>query len=394
MHKTAMQSSAMSQQVLTDDAWQRIVEFAADKPTPCVIIDLDTVRYKYAELLSAFPFAGVYYAVKANPDEAIIRCLDDLGAQFDIASVFELKKLLELGIDASRMSYGNTIKKSADIAYAYQQGIRMFASDCESDIKKLAKFAPGSRVYIRVLTEGSETADWPLSRKFGCQADMAIELILLARELGLEPYGISFHVGSQQRDIGSWDAAIAKVRFIFDRLAKSDIRLQMINMGGGMPANYGNRHHDIQAYGNAIRRFLDEDFGDRELKVLIEPGRSLVAEAGVLVSEVIQVSRKSQESLDRWVYLDVGLFGGMIEAVGEAIQYPMACDRESSDWDDVIIAGPTCDSMDILYEDHRYSLPVDLQEGDKLYWLSTGAYTTSYSSIEFNGFPPLKSYVI
>jgi ornithine decarboxylase len=384
----------MKQQVLADSAWQRIVNFAADKATPCVIIDLDTVRSKYRELLAAFPFAGVYYAVKANPDTAIIRCLHELGAYFDIASVFELKKLLDLGIPAARMSYGNTIKKSADIAYAHQQGISMFASDCESDIRKLAKFAPGSRVYIRVLTEGSETADWPLSRKFGCQADMAIELIMLARDLGLVPYGISFHVGSQQRDIATWDAAIAKVRFIFDRLAEADIHLEMINMGGGMPANYGNRHHDIEAYGNAIRRFLDEDFGDHQLQVLIEPGRSLVAEAGVLVSEVIQVSRKSQESLDRWVYLDVGLFGGMIEAIGEAIQYPMVCDRQSDELDEVVIAGPTCDSMDILYEDHRYSLPVDLQEGDRLFWLTTGAYTTSYSSIEFNGFPPLASYII
>ncbi len=183
-------------------------------------------------------------------------------------------------------------------------------------------------------------------------------------------------------------------RCVFDRLKEAGIELKMINMGGGMPANYGNRHQDIDAYGSAIRRFLDEDFADYPLDVLIEPGRSLVAEAGVLVSEVIQVSRKSQDSLDRWVYLDVGLFGGMIEAIGEAIQYPMVCDRQSDSWDEVVIAGPTCDSLDILYEDHRYSLPVDLQEGDRLYWLSTGVYTTSYSSIEFNGFPPLKSYVI
>ncbi|GAB3375752.1 type III PLP-dependent enzyme [Spongiibacter taiwanensis] len=384
----------MKQEVLSEAAWQRIVEFAADKATPCLVLDLQTVRDKYRELIEAFPFAGVYYAVKANPDAAIIRCLQELGAHFDIASVFELRKLLELGIATDRMSYGNTIKKSADIAFAFEQGVSLFASDCESDIRKLAKFAPGSRVYIRVLTEGSETADWPLSRKFGCQADMAIELILLARELGLVPYGISFHVGSQQRDIGTWDAAIAKVRFIFDRLAEADIHLEMINMGGGMPANYANRHHDIAAYGAAIRRFLDEDFGNHELQVLIEPGRSLVAEAGVLVSEVIQVSRKSQDSLDRWVYLDVGLFGGMIEAIGEAIQYPMVCDRQEGELDEVVIAGPTCDSMDILYEDHRYSLPLDLQEGDRLYWLTTGAYTTSYSSIEFNGFPPLQSYVV
>lgn len=384
----------MSQDLFTAAAWQRIKRFSSDKSTPCLVVDLPSLRAKYAELSKAFPFADIYYAVKANPDAEILRCLDTLGANFDIASRFELQKLLSLGIASSRVSYGNTIKKAADIAYAFEQGVRLFASDCESDIRKLAKFAPGSRVYVRVLTEGSETADWPLSRKFGCQRDMAVELILLARELGLEPYGISFHVGSQQRDISSWDAAIAKVRFIFDQLADAGVALKMVNMGGGMPAHYKQRPQGIAAYGNAIARFLEEDFGNCPPQIIIEPGRSLVAEAGVLVSEVVQISRKSQDSLDRWVYLDVGLFGGLIEALGEAIQYPLDWDIVSEGESEVILAGPTCDSMDILYEDHRYALPVNLQEGDRLYWLSTGAYTTSYSSVEFNGIPPLKSYIL
>ncbi len=384
----------MPQDLLPDEVWQRIQHFAADKATPCLVFDLPSLRAKYAELQAAFPFADVYYAVKANPDQAILRCLDSLGASFDIASVYELQKLQSLGIPTARMSYGNTIKKARDIAYAYAQGVRLFASDCESDIRKLAKFAPGSRVYIRVLTEGSETADWPLSRKFGCQRDMAVELNLLARDLGLVPYGISFHVGSQQRDISSWDAAIGKVRFIFDQLAEAGIHLKMVNMGGGMPANYKQRQQDIDTYGRAIARFLEEDFGDAPPQVIIEPGRSLVAEAGVLVSEVVQISHKSHDSLDRWVYLDVGLFGGLIEALGEAIQYPIHWDVLSEGEGEVIIAGPTCDSMDILYEDHRYCLPLNLQEGDRLYWLATGAYTTSYSSVEFNGIPPLSSYML
>ena len=384
----------MSQDLLAAATWQRIQRFSLGKPTPCLIFDLPTLREKYAELESAFPFADIYYAVKANPDADIIRCLDTLGANFDIASVYELQKLLDLGVESARVSYGNTIKKAADIAFAYQQGVRLFASDCESDIRKLAKFAPGSRIYVRVLTEGSETADWPLSRKFGCQRDMAVELILLARELGLDPYGISFHVGSQQRDISSWDAAIAKVHFIFDQLRDAGIALKMVNMGGGMPANYKHRPQDIETYGRAIARFLEEDFGESPPQVIIEPGRSLVAEAGVLVTEVVQISRKSHDSLDRWVYLDVGLFGGLIEALGEAIQYPVTWHIDSEGEGEVILAGPTCDSMDILYEDHRYQLPLNLQEGDRLYWLSTGAYTTSYSSVEFNGIPPLRSYIL
>ncbi len=383
----------MEQSVLTEEIWQRIRAFAEDKPTPCLVVDREVIRFKYQELREVFPYASVYYAVKANPEAAVISCLADLGSNFDIASRYELDKLLGLGITPDRMSYGNTIKKAVDVEYAYSKGIRMFATDSESDLRNLALHAPGSKVYVRILTEGTETADWPLSRKFGCQADMAIELILLAHELGLNACGISFHVGSQQRDIGAWDAAIGKVRFICDRVGEHGIKLSMINMGGGMPALYTNRTHEIEAYGQSIRRFLDEDFLDDQPEIIIEPGRSLVGESGVLISEVVLISTKSRDSLYRWVYLDVGLFGGLIESLGEAIKYPLYCDKDGEE-EEVILAGPTCDSMDILYEDHRYSLPLSLEAGDKLYWLSTGAYTTSYSSVEFNGFPPLKTYVI
>lgn len=385
----------MQQDILPADTWARIQQFAADKDTPFLVVDLATVERKYRELLDCFPYAKVYYAVKANPQDAVLTRLHDLGACFDVASVFELDKLRRLGVSCDRMSYGNTIKKAREIAYAYQCGMRLFASDSEQDIRNLAEQAPGSRVYIRILTEGSETADWPLSRKFGCHPDMAVELALLARELGLDPCGISFHVGSQQRDIGAWDAAIAKVRFINDRLDQHGIKLRLVNMGGGLPATYNTRTRDIPTYAQAIQRFLDEDFGPEQPEVIIEPGRSLVGESGVLVSEVVLVSHKSRDSLYRWVFLDVGLFSGLIEALGEAIKYPLVSDRPATDDDEeVILAGPTCDSMDVLYEDHRYTLPADLQQGDRLYWMSTGAYTTSYSSIEFNGFPPLKTYVL
>jgi len=383
----------MNQDILPPSTFERIKNFAQGKETPFLVLDLDHIEYRYRELIRVFPYASVYYAVKACPHPAVLQRLIDLGSCFDIASRYEMDKLFALGVDPSRMSYGNTIKKARDIEYAYEKGVRMFASDSENDIRKLAQYAPGSKVYLRVLTEGSESADWPLSRKFGCHPDMAIELILLAKALGLDPYGISFHVGSQQRDIGTWDAAIGKVSYIFDWLKEYDIKLRMINMGGGLPATYASKSHDIEHYANSISRYLEEDFGDDLPEIVIEPGRSLVGEAGVLVSEVVLVSTKSRDSLYRWVFLDVGLFGGLIETIGEAIKYPVLCDREGAS-DEVILAGPTCDSMDILYEDHRYSLPLDLKEGDRLYWMSTGAYTTSYSSIEFNGFPPLATYIL
>lgn len=376
------------------DTFTRIKAFADTRDTPLLVVDTATVGRQYDQLVNAFPYASIYYAVKANPAVEILTLLRDKGASFDIASLYELDKVLALGVDPGRISYGNTIKKSRDIRYFHDKGVRLFATDSEADLRNIAKAAPGSRIYVRILTEGTQTADWPLSRKFGCQSDMALDLIILARDLGLEPYGISFHVGSQQRDIGTWDAAIAKVKVIFERLREEDgIALKMINMGGGFPANYTTKTNDLATYAGEITRYLQEDFGDDLPQIILEPGRSLVSNAGVLVSEVVLISRKSRTGLNRWVYTDVGRFSGLIETLGEAIRFPIYTEKKG-ELEDVVLAGPTCDSADIMYEDHKYPLPLNLSIEDRLYWFSTGAYTTSYSSVEFNGFPPLQAYYL
>ncbi len=376
------------------ETFSRLKAFADQHETPFLVMDIATVQRSLEELRQNFPYAKIYYSVKANPAQEIITLVRDQGCCFDTASVYELDKVLGLGVDPARIACGNTIKKRKDIRRFYEKGIRLFVSDSEADLRNIAELAPGSRVTVRILTEGDQTSDWPLSRKFGCQTDMAMNLLILSRELGLQPYGVSFHVGSQQRDIGAWDAAIDKVRVIFKRLcSENGIHLKMINIGGGFPANYVKPTHDLSTYAREITRFLQEDFGDEMPEIILEPGRSLVANAGVLVCEVVLISRKSSTALNRWVFLDIGKFSGLIETIDEAIKYPLYCDRGGPD-EEVILAGPTCDSMDILYEKYRYTLSGDLRIGDRLYWFSAGAYTSSYSSVEFNGFPPLVSYFV
>ncbi|MCA1805115.1 MAG: type III PLP-dependent enzyme [Xanthomonadaceae bacterium] len=377
----------------SDAEWARIRALADTQQTPFLVVHLDTVRAKYQELREGFPTARIYYAVKANPAPEVLKLLAGLGCCFDIASRYELDLVMGLGVTPDRISYGNTIKKAVDVRYAYEKGVRVFASDSEMDVRRIAREAPGAHLHIRVLTEGTETADWPLSRKFGCQQEMVVDMILLARDLGLDPAGISFHVGSQQRDLGAWDAALAKVKFIFDKLESHGVKLRQINMGGGFPAHYVNRTHEIPHYCEEITRFLQEDFGDEMPEIMLEPGRSLVGESGVIVSEVVLISRKSRYGLHRWVYTDIGVFGGLIETLGESIKYPIFTERQGKP-EEAVLSGPTCDSMDIMYEDNKVPLPLSLEEGDRLYWLSTGAYTTSYSSIAFNGFPPLKAYFV
>lgn len=377
---------------MSEQYFNRIKKFAADKETPCLIIDPDIVKAKYGELKAQFPFAHIYYAVKANPHPEILSMLYEQGSNFDVATRYELDQLLELKVSAERISYGNTIKKKNDIKYFYEKGVRIYATDSVEDVKNLAECAPGSKVFFRILTEGTGS-DWPLSRKFGAHPDTIHSIIIKAKELGLEPYGISFHVGSQQRDIGQWDDAIARCKYLFEAAAEKGIKLKMINLGGGFPANYKHATQPLEVYAEEIKRFLQEDFGNDLPEIFIEPGRSITADAGVIVSEVVLVSKKARNSLYRWVYFDIGLFGGMIECLNESIKFPIYFERQG-DAEEIILAGPTCDGMDILYEQYKYKMPATTRAGDRVYIMSTGAYTQSYSSVNFNGFPPLRAYIL
>jgi ornithine decarboxylase len=382
---------------ISDPDWKHFIDFSQELETPCIVINRQTIQDNYMKLRELFPYSQIYYAVKANPNIAVVSLLAELGSKFDIASKPELDMVLTLNIEPTRISYGNTIKKRKDVAYFYGKGVRMFATDSEEDLETIASVAPGSKIYVRIMVENSTTADWPLSRKFGCHSEMAYNLLIMARGLGLVPYGISFHVGSQQRDIGQWDDAIAKTMYLFSSLKeKEDIHLAMINMGGGFPAPYIQPTNDLSRYAAEIHRYLNEDFGEEVPLIMLEPGRSLVGNSGILISEVVLISRKDNAALNRWVYLDTGKFNGLIETLNESTKYPIVTSKDSPQGKEaeVILAGPTCDSTDILYENYKYTLPVNLKIGDRVYFLSAGAYTASYASVSFNGFTPIKTYIM
>jgi ornithine decarboxylase len=374
---------------------KKIAKFLAEqKPeTPCLIIDLDIVTQAYKLLRRYLPLARVFYAVKANPAPEVVGALKDLGSSFDVASRNEIDLCLGRGIAADNISYGNTIKKERDIAYAYEKGVRLFAFDSLPELEKLSRVAPGARVFCRILVECTG-ADWPLSRKFGCAPEMAVELLRQARDLGLDPYGVSFHVGSQQTDLSQWDSAIGRAAKMFSALAETDINLRMINVGGGFPAKYRGDVPAVVNYANAVMTAMTAHFGNNLPEMIIEPGRSIVGDAGVIQSEVVLISRKSANDPKRWVYLDVGKFGGLAETMDEAIKYRIKTPADGGPRGPVVIAGPTCDSADILYERTVYRLPLELKVGDRVEILSTGAYTSSYSAVNFNGFTPLKTYCI
>lgn len=374
---------------------EKIARFLAEREpeTPCLVVDLDVVERNYLSLQELMPLAKVYYAVKANPAQPILALLNRLGSNFDAASIFEVEQCLDVGVSPDRIGFGNTVKKAADIDRAYGAGVRLFSMDSEAELDKLARFAPGSRVYCRFLMEG-KGADWPLSDKFGCEVDMACDLLISARDRGLEPYGVSFHVGSQQRNIGQWDIALGRTAMIFTTLREAGIELKMVNLGGGLPAQYRTDIDGMGAYATGIMASVSRHFGNRLPELVVEPGRALPGDAGVIQSEVVLVSRKSYGADRRWVFLDVGRYSGLVETLGEAIQYRIRTPRDGGATGPVIIAGPTCDEVDILYDKSDYRLPLDLAVGDKVEILSAGAYTASCSSVGFNGFPPLKEFYI
>lgn len=368
----------------------RIQRFLTDEvpATPCLVIDLDVVEERYRALTEALPDAAVHYAVKANPSPGVLARLAGLGSRFDVASPVEIDLCLAAGVDPSRISYGNTIKKRRDIAYAHAVGVRLFVVDSGEELGKVASAARGASVLVRILVSG-EGADWPLSRKFGCAPDMAVDLLVEAGTLGLEPVGVSFHVGSQQKEPDRWEPAIAQAAAVLRHAASAGVPVTTLNIGGGFPANYASDVPAIAAYGRAIRTAVEVHLADVPVQVLCEPGRYIAGDAGVLRAEVVLVARKAYGDDHRWVYLDIGRFGGLAETEGEAIRYQLLTSVDGGPVGPVILAGPTCDSVDVLYEHTRYELPLTLSEGDTVDILAAGAYTASYASAGFNGFGPL-----
>jgi ornithine decarboxylase len=363
---------------------------AGNDTEPLLVVDLNVVRDNYQTFAKTLPDTRVFYAVKANPAPEVLALLASMGSCFDTASVPEIEMALAAGATPDRISFGNTIKKERDIARAYALGIRLYAVDCKAEVEKVARAAPGSRVFCRILSD-CLGAEWPLSRKFGCEPSMAADVLEHAHKLGLEPYGVSFHVGSQQRNTNAWDRALAQAAAVFRECGERGINLAMVNLGGGFPTKYLKNVPTVKSYGSAIFRALRKHFGNRIPETIIEPGRGMVGNAGIIEAEVVLVSKKSEDDDVRWVYLDLGKFGGLAETMDESIRYPIRTPRDGSETGPCVLAGPTCDSADVLYEKQPYALPVSLEIGDKVLIEGTGAYTSTYAAVAFNGFAPLKT---
>ncbi|RJO69462.1 type III PLP-dependent enzyme [Nocardia panacis] len=357
--------------------------------SPYLVIDLARVRENYRALRAALPSARIRFAVKASPVSEIIELLAAEGAEFDVASVGEIEQCLGLGVAPERLCYGNPIKKARDIAHAFARGVRRYAFDTEDDLLRIAEHAPGAEVECRFLSAAPQSTT-PFGAKFGCTPTDALRLLVRARDLGLRVGGPYFHVGSQQTDPAAWRIGIEQAGRIAEGLADKGIPVASVNIGGGLPISYADRAPGLDVLApviaDAAAEYLPETAG-----LVVEPGRALVGSAGTIHAEVIGV--RAAPDGRRWIYLDIGRYNGMAETENEYIAYRFRTERDGDPVDEAVVAGPTCDGDDVLYQRTQVLLPTTLRAGDRVQILDTGAYTASYSSVSFNGFPPLTVHV-
>ncbi|MDA8079349.1 MAG: type III PLP-dependent enzyme [Nitrospiraceae bacterium] len=355
----------------------------AEMDPPYLLMDTAKVKQKVRSIGRKIRNSKVFYAVKANPDVEVLRLIHNLGLGFEIASEGELAILESIGVPREHIITSNPIKSFRFLRAAAEYGVDFFAFDSKDEVLKLRDFAPGCKVYVR-LSVPNEGSEWPLSKKFAVELDEAEELLVYARKKGLRPVGLTFHVGSQCTNPYNWNSALDKAKMLWDRARKAGIRLSVLNIGGGYPIKYTKNVVDIATIENNVDSLIYDKFPDN-IQIFIEPGRAVVGDAGIFVSRVIGKARRGDEN---WLYIDVGVFNGLMESVG-GIKYSYIVEgsKETKEW---TLAGPSCDSFDVI--DKGIELP-EPEIGSRVLILSGGAYTISYAS-EFNGFSIPKTILI
>jgi ornithine decarboxylase len=352
--------------------------------TPSLMIDFNRINQTYARFEAAFPGAHIDYAMKANANPQVVRRVVELGGGLEIASPAELTLALEAGAQPDRIICSNPIKTPAFLKRLEAAGAFAVVVDSTDEVEKVAQHMPGSRVYIRLAVDNTGSV-LPLAGKFGVDGDTALELCDLARSLGLQVIGLSFHVGSQCLKVSNWTNAIRACGEVWRAAAERGHQFYFLDVGGGFPAGH---HHTpsiptIEEIGAAVMGAVDDYIPATDgLMLILEPGRGLVGESGWLVTSVVG---KAKRGADTWLYLDAGVFNGLMETYEgfPPVVRVLALDAADRPLARYTLAGPSCDSCDVI------ARGIDLPEvgiGDRLLFVDAGAYTNEYAAA-FNGFP-------
>lgn len=355
---------------------EKEINYLADKyPTPFLVASLEKLEENYRMIRQNMPRVIIQYAMKANPLEKIVARLASLGSCYDVASAGEIEQLHRMGISGDRMIYANPVKTKQGLEAAARYGVNRFTFDDESEIPKMAEYVPGGEVLVRIRVV-NDKALVNLNAKFGVDHHEALELLKKAREAGLVPAGICFHVGSQSLTTEAYEEALLVCRCLFNEAKEMGMELTTLDIGGGFPIPSVNGPVDPEGMMQAINRQLDRLFPDTE--ILCEPGRFLCGTAVNLVTSVIGTKQRADQT---WYILDEGLYGTFSGAIFDHWTFEFESFRHGKKRMTTFV-GPSCDSIDFVRRD--VMMP-ELKMGDLLLVPNCGAYTSA-SSTTFNGF--------
>ena len=347
-----------------------IQQLADQYGSPLLVLDCAQLQEQYSSLKQALPGVDFFYAVKAFPNDAIINTLNQIGAGFDLASLGEIEKVRNYRVNPRKTIHTHPIKKDKDIRDALRFGCTTFVVDNIEELKKFRKYRNRVGLLLRVSFRGT-TAKVDLSRKFGCAADEALNLIHRASQMGIHIKGLSFHVGSQS---SSPDAHVDAIKHCLDIMSTCDIPLSTLDIGGGFPVNYDGNTLSINDFCAPIRDALKAVPSD--INIIAEPGRFLVAPAVISISSVMG---KANRSGTTWYYIDDGVYGSFSGHIYDHAEYPLRTLKTGNE-KSCVLAGPTCDSIDVIAED--ILLP-ELEIGDLVIGEMMGAYTAA-TATDFN----------
>ncbi|MDG5815270.1 type III PLP-dependent enzyme [Chitinispirillales bacterium ANBcel5] len=361
----------------------RVRELVAEHGTPTLFLSKSRLKDNYRTLSEALPGVDLYYAVKSNAHPQILSILDSQNSFFDVCSNGEIDLIKQQGISATRCIHTHPIKRDNDIRYALKYGITVFVVDNEDELLKFLPYRENVELLVRMSIQNPGCLV-NLSHKFGVAPEETFKLIRKAHELGIRVKGISFHTGSQNESSLKYIEALEYCRDICTKAALEGINLEVIDIGGGFPIKYLSPVLPMAAFCQPINDYLSRYFSN--YRIIAEPGRIL---SGPSMSLATRIMGRSLRNGVWWYYLDEGVYGSFSGKVYDHADYPMFVAKEGPRYNSVL-AGPTCDSIDVLYE--NISLPL-MEIGDLLLFESMGAYTTASAS-EFNGFEKAKVVVV
>jgi ornithine decarboxylase len=364
-----------SQTYLRDLDLARIDDVSREAETPFMILRLPLVRRNLQRLREALPGVDVFYAVKANNHRDIIKTLRSDATCFDISSARELQGILECGIPATDTIHTNPIKSLPEFDRAVQLGAHTFVADNLAELDKFRRYDGRAGVLLRFKTRNGGSAI-NLSYKFGAEPAEIPALLDRVQELDIPFRGFCFHVGSQCTRVGQYVHAIKTARHLIDMAASRGLATNILDIGGGFPIRYTASVPPIESFGAAITKALKAQI-DPSIRIVCEPGRFISGEAVTLVASVIG---KSVRDGIRWYYIDDGLYGSFSGRLYDGCNYEIVTNRNTK-WERAVLAGPTCDSFDVIYKDCLMP-PLDI--GDTLIFPAMGAYC-SVSATDFNG---------